>query len=281
MLSPSGQPLKRKYFCSADGKALSSKEIVKGYEKDDGGFVIIDDDELEALSPRKSRDIDLRVFVDRDEIPVRLLQRPYVLAPGGESSKAYHLLAETMERTKLAGIATFVMRGKEYLAAIVSEGGLLRAFTLHFADEVRSPEAVGLPPVKSAPSSLRKQAQAALRDLRSSELNTDVLKDENAARLLTLAEMKHKASQDVVESTVEAEEPDVDDEEGDIVDIMAVLRRRMQEGTRTKSKQTPVGGDALQSETRKTLYERAQEMDLPGRSSMTKDELIEALREAS
>src|SRR6202008_4167603 len=145
MLGPGNQPLVRRYFCSVDGKALEPDDIARGYENDDGSFTIVADEELDAPGPRKSRDIDLRRFVAREEIPRQLLERPYVLAPAGESTKAYHLLAETMERTGKAGIATFVMRGKEYLAAIFAEAGSLRAVTMRFAAELRTPSDVGLP----------------------------------------------------------------------------------------------------------------------------------------
>ena len=145
MLGPDDQPLVRRYFCSADGKPLTRDDIVRGYENDDGSFTIVADEDLDALAPRKSRDIDLRRFVKREEIPRQLLERPYVLAPAGESTKAYHLLAATMERAGKAGIATFVMRGKEYLAAIFAEGGTLRAVTMRFASELRTPDDVGLP----------------------------------------------------------------------------------------------------------------------------------------
>ena len=132
-LGPEQQPLVRRYVCSVDGQPLSREDIVRGYENADGSFTVVSDDELDALEPRKSRDIDLRRFVAREEIPRPLLERPYVLAPAGESTKAYRLLAETMERSGKAGIATFVMRGKEYLAAIFAEGGTLRAVTMRFA----------------------------------------------------------------------------------------------------------------------------------------------------
>ena len=81
MLGPDDQPLVRRFFCSVDGKALGPDDIVRGYENDDGSFTIVADEELDALAPRKSRDIDLRRFVKREEIPRQLLERPYVLAP--------------------------------------------------------------------------------------------------------------------------------------------------------------------------------------------------------
>ena len=74
-----------------------------------------------------------------------LFERSYFLTPAGKSTKAYRLLAEIMERSGRAGIATFVMRDKEYLVAILAENGILRAVTMRFPDEVRDPADMGLP----------------------------------------------------------------------------------------------------------------------------------------
>ncbi len=278
MLSPEGIPLKRRYYCSDDGKELSSKDIVRGYEREDGSFVIVDDEELEALSPKKSREIDLRRFVDRNEIPIRLFERPYVLAPAGESTKAYYLLAETMERTNRAGIATFVMRGKEYLAAIFAEGGLLRAATLRFAEELRTPEDVGLPEPEPAQAKLKREMQAALKKLKAKELDLNLLLDEEAADLLALAERKQAFSQDIVE--IPESELDDEEEDSNVVDIMSFLKRRMQVEDES-SDGSPVDPDGLESKTKQELYQRAQELDVNGRSTMSKDELMAAIRAES
>lgn len=315
MLSPRGTPLKRRYYCSADNKQLAQKDIVRGYEQDDGTFVAITDDELEKLAPRKSRDIDLRLFVERAQIPVRLLQRPYILAPGGESTKAYHLLAQTMERLDLAGIATFVMRGKEYLAAIVAEGGLLKATTLHFSDEIRTPEAIGLPDVEKAPDTVRKRAQKALKAFSAKDLDLDLFVDTASAELLDLAEAKHESQRDVVEVGTAIDTEERDEEGGDIVDIMTLLRKRMEgsagpetamastpgkrsaepsrrsssvgparNGRSTGKPSAPGKGDApvddLASASRQALYARASELEISGRSAMTKEELIAAIRKS-
>ncbi len=282
MLTPDGTPLKRRYFCSGDGKALTAKEIVRGFEQPDGSFVVISDDELEALAPRKSRDIDLRLFVEREAIPVRLLQRSYVLAPSGDSSKAYHLLALTMEQLNLAGIATFVMRDKEYLVAIVAGEGLLRASTLHFIDEIRTPESIGLPDIRKAPETAVKKAKTALKQLAASSLDEALLRDEGSAAILALAERKQKKKVDVVESEIEPEAPE--SEPGEIIDIMAVLRKRIAEGGKDADQpaiKKNTSTDDLEQQTRDALYEQAQTLDLPGRSAMSKSELIDALREAS
>jgi DNA end-binding protein Ku len=284
-LGPDDQPLVRRYFCSVDGEALSNDDIVRGYENDDGSFTIVEDEELDALAPRKSRDIDLRRFVAREEIPRQLLERPYVLAPAGDSTKAYHLLAATMERSGRAGIATFVMRGKEYLAAIFAEGGTLRAVTMRFAAELRTPEDVGLPRPARPSADKRQEMERAVAELTADELDVTLLKDDYAAKLVELAQLKRDADQGVVE--IEEAPPEDDDGGADVIDIMSVLRERMGAArgpARAEAARAPAtrveGHDALADKSKKELYEQAKKLDLPGRSSMSREELIAALRKA-
>jgi DNA end-binding protein Ku len=125
MLGPDGQPLARKYFAEKSGKDLDADDTVRGYELADEKFVFVSDEELERLAPEKTRDIDLKQFVPAGSIPPTYFERGYFLVPAAGSQKAYKLLAGTMEKSELAGIATFVMRGKEYLIAIFSDNGIL------------------------------------------------------------------------------------------------------------------------------------------------------------
>jgi DNA end-binding protein Ku len=225
MLGPEGQLLARRYYCAAEERALDYDELVRGYERDDGSFTVVTDEELEALAPRKSRDIDLRRFVQRSEIPPEMLERPYILAPAGESTKAYHLLVETMERSGRARIATFVMRGKEYLAAIFAESGVLHAATMRFADELRTPGDVGLPTVAKPGAAARREIEAALTSLAAEALDESLLTDADAAALRELAERKQAQGRDLVEieEVPETESP----ETAEVIDIMSVLRERM------------------------------------------------------
>src|SRR5688572_16986915 len=125
MVAPDGTPVERRYVCSKEQVELDWEDIVRGYEVKKGKFVVVTDDELEALEPRKSRDIDLRLFVRKDEIDPIYFERAYFLVPASGSNKAYRLLAKVMEDTDHAGIATFVMRKKEYLVAILAKNGIL------------------------------------------------------------------------------------------------------------------------------------------------------------
>src|SRR6266550_377299 len=148
MLGPKGEPLARRYYSQESGDDLRDDDMVRGFEFEKDRYVIVTDEELERLAPEQSRDIDLRRFVPLEDISPLFFDRSYFLAPSEGSEKAYRLLADTMEKEKLAGVATFVMRGKEYLVAIFPENGILRAETMRFSDEIRSPKEIGLPEKK-------------------------------------------------------------------------------------------------------------------------------------
>ncbi len=273
MFGPDGEPLSRRYL-SEDGQVLTNSKIVRGWDTGDGRFIEVTDEELEKLEPRKSRDIDLRRFVQRDEIPLAMLDRHYILAPGGESTKAYHLLAQAMERDDRAGIATYVMRGREYLIAIYARGGLLFGATLRFADELRSPETIGLPPVEQAAATDVKAMKAALRKLAAKSLDPKLFVDKESDALLKLAERKHAKGQDVIEA---GEPDDYETERAEIIDIMSILKQRMQDSKSPKDE--PATSDD-EDQSMDELYDRAKELNIKGRSKMTRAELERAIRKA-
>jgi DNA end-binding protein Ku len=221
MLGPEGRLLQRRFYCSVDEEALTNDEIVRGYEWPDGSFTIVTDDELDALAPRKSRDIDLQRFVSRDEIPPKLLERPYVLAPAGDSTKAYRLLAHTMERSRRAGIATFVMRGKEYLVAIFSEKGILRAETMRFADELRSPSDIGLPKKKEAPKATVHKFEKLIATRTKKQFSPGKLEDKQTESLLKLVKKKQANRANVVKVEEEA------DPDRKVVDLVQILKKSL------------------------------------------------------
>ena len=221
MLGPEGEPLARRYYSQKSGRDLDQEQMVRGYEIDKEKYVIVTDEELERLAPEQSRDIDLRRFVDLESIPPLYFDRSYFLAPAEGSEKAYKLLSETMEKSDLAGIATFVMRGKEYLVAIFPENGILRAETMRFADELRSPKDVGLPEKKKLPAATVKKFEKIIANNSEKHLSPESLKDEKTAQLLKLVEKKRKQHKDVVEVA----EPERN--EGKVVDLMEVLKKSL------------------------------------------------------
>lgn len=279
MLAPDGTPLRRRYYDPETEKEVDDDEIVRAYELESGDFVVVTDEELEGLEPEKTRDIDLRVFVPIDQLDPIFFDRAYFLTPAGNSSKAYRLLASAMEARESAGIATFIMRGKEYLVAILAENGILRAETLRFADEVRSAESIGLPARKKPKAATVKALKKAIAKLEEETLDPDELEDDYAERVRALAEAKRKKGEDVVK--VETE--DGDDGETDIIDLMTVLKRSMKgvEQRKPAKRASKGNGTSLEGLTKDELYARAQALDIEGRSGMTKAQLAKAIAKAS
>ena len=221
MVDRHGVALHRRYFCPQGHQPVAGHELVRGYEIEEGKYIVVADEELEALEPKKSREIDLRSFVDVAEVDPAYFQHAYFLVPAGAVNKAYRLLAEVMERTGRAGIATFVMREREHLVAILAEGGILRAETLRFADEIRVPAAIGLPPRKKAPAEKVNRLREEISRLLHTEFDRDLLRDRHGQRLLDLVRQKLAVGEDVVERPAEAAA-----EGAEIIDLMEIIKRR-------------------------------------------------------
>jgi DNA end-binding protein Ku len=122
------------------GDEVAFENIVKGYDLGDGDYVLVEQDELDQIAPGRSRSIDIESFVDIEDIDPLYFQKSYWLAPSKEEfGRAYGLLMQAMAKTKRAGIARFVMRGKEHIAAVRAGEGVLVLDTLLFAEDVRDP----------------------------------------------------------------------------------------------------------------------------------------------
>lgn len=280
MVDETGTPLSRQYVCPEHDEPVDRDELVRGYEVSEGEWVTVREEELESLQPEKSREIDLRVFVPEEELDPIFFHRAYLLAPEEEGTKAYRLLVDALEDSGRAGVATFVMRSREYLVAILSREGVLHAETMHFHDEIRSPDDVGLPdPESIEEEDIEKDVEEArnaieddIRDAVRDSLDPDELRDRRAEALETLVEAKEDEAVDVPEELRKKSA------EADVVDLVEILERRLAE-------EEEDGGAKDEGElgerTREELYERAKELDIAGRSEMTKDELVEAIEEAS
>jgi DNA end-binding protein Ku len=214
-------PLSRRYYARESEKALENQEMVRGYEVEGGEHVLVTDEELERLAPEKSRDIDLKLFVDQHSIPPIYYNRSYFLTPAGPSTKAYRLLAETMEKTGRAGIATFIMRGREYLVAIFAENKILLAETLRFADEIRSPADVGLPEKQKAPKELVRRFVKIIEKNSSDDLPRDQMHDERIQQLHKLVEKKRSRNEDVVQA------PQEETKRAEVLDILTLLKQTL------------------------------------------------------
>lgn len=133
-------PLQRKMICPVEEKIVSPDEIVRGYEIGPEKYILITDEELESLTPERSRTIEISEFIDFKDVDELQYDNPYYLIPAKGGEKAYRLLAEVLQRTGKAGLAKFVLREREYLVAVKSTGGVLVLITLHYENEIISDE---------------------------------------------------------------------------------------------------------------------------------------------
>ena len=180
------------------------------------------DDELRALAPKLSQEIDLTRFVPLADIDPMHFEHGYFLVPGKRSGKAYRLLARVMEERGRAGIATFVMRGKQYLIAITASGGLLRAETLRFSDELRSADELAIGENAAADSKAVEAFERQINMLRADALAADDLEDTHTQGLMALIEKKRSKGTDVIA----ARDVRFEDSAGaQIVDLLQYLKR--------------------------------------------------------
>lgn len=251
------------------GEEVDYDDIVKGWEADPGRYVIVDPDELEQLDPEGTRMIDIQDFVELSDIDPIYYDRPYYLAPADESArKPYRLLVEAMERQGKVGIATFVMRQKAYLGAIRAKDGLLVLSTMNYADEVVDRDDLEGSEEFDVEVDEREVAMAEqLIDSLVTDFDPSAYRDTYTERLRDFLESK--AEGEAIEIPEPSQQP------GAVVDLMAALEESLQT-SRNRGRRRDLG-----DLTKDELYEMAQTEDIDGRSSMSKEELVEALDEAS
>lgn len=266
------------------GEEVDYDDIVKGYELEDGEYVIVTPEELESVEPGRSRTIEITDFVDAAEIDPIFFQKTYYLAPRDDgAAKAYQLLVRAMSDTGRTGVATFVMRSKQYLAAIRPMDGVLTLETMFFAEEVRDAEQeLDQLPTEVEVDQRDLDTAATLIDAMTTEWDPANYRDTYRDRVLELIDAK-RSGEEVV---TRAEEP----ESADVVDLMAKLEQSVAAARGKRPGNAHQGGRIdrgthggrdgehdLAAMSKSDLYELAQELDVAGRSSMTKDELADAI----
>ncbi|MEV4315349.1 Ku protein [Actinocrispum sp. NPDC049592] len=256
------------------GEEVEFGDIVKGREVDDGEFVLIEPEELDSIAPGRSRTIDIEAFVDLDEIDPIFYQKTYWLAPGKkEYAKPYGLLAKALVDTNKAGVATFVMRGKQYLTAIRARDGILAMEVLYFADEIRDPADIVEPVSTNAGRKELGMATALIESL-TAPWKPEEYRDTYTERVRKLIDDKAKGETVVAE----AEPP----EATEVTDLMEALRRSV-EATKggAKKKQKKQREPDLSDLTKAELDERARDLGIRGRSKMNRADLEKAVAKAS
>src|SRR5919107_5658180 len=213
-----GHRIAQKRVDAVTNDEVPFEDIVKGYELGKDRYVVITQEELEALDPEKSRSIDIEDFVDLVDIDPVFYDHPYYLVPDKGAAKAYGLLLGAMQESGKVAIARVVLRSKEQLVAIrPAPGGVLMMETMIFADEVISPEDIDdLPEAKDLKASDRelKMAQQLIDSL-SAEFEPEKYHDEYREKVLELIERKAQGEEIAVQP--EAPKPKK------VPDLMAAL----------------------------------------------------------
>ena len=197
----SNRRVHNKRVAEGSDKEVKYEDVVKGYEARKGEFVIVTPEELESVAPGRSRTIDIEDFVELHDIDPVYFNRAYYVGPADDAAgRTYRLLVDAMTDTGKAAIGRFVMRTKEYLAAIRPSGGYLVLETLYFADEVRDPaEVVGsLPKAKVGSRELTIARQ--LIESMVAEWDPKRYADTYRERVLELIESKARGEEIVTEA---------------------------------------------------------------------------------
>ncbi|WP_181770952.1 non-homologous end joining protein Ku [Amycolatopsis pittospori] len=265
------------------GKEVDYDDIVKGYEFDSGEYVLVEPEELDEIAPGRSKSLDIESFVELDDIDPMFFDKTYWLAPAKEEfERPYALLLEAMRSSGRAGIAKFVMRGREYLSLIRSGDGVMVLNTLHFAADLRDP-AEQLPDLPGKAKARGKELDMAvdLIDAMSDDWRPEEYRDTYNDRVRKLIKAKKKGK--TITPAAEPGEPTK------VVDLFEALSKSVENGKSTKkassgksakktsAKKTPARKD-LASLSKADLEKLARERDIKGRSKMTRAGLEKTLK---
>src|SRR6185503_15987346 len=131
--------------CRKTGEEVPYGDIVKGYEYQEGDFVVLEKEDFEKANVAQTNTIEIVQFIGEDEIDQKLLERPYYIEPEKKVKKAYALLREALKKSNKVGIAKFVIRTREHLGMIRPEGDMLVLIQMRFASEVRDQSEIDFP----------------------------------------------------------------------------------------------------------------------------------------
>jgi DNA end-binding protein Ku len=211
--------LSRRLFCPGENTMVPPDEVIRGFEIVPDKYITMTDEELESVSPERSRTIEITEFMDLEDVDPIYCDHPYYLVPSKGGEKAYQLLVEVMRRTNKAGLAKFVLAEREYLVAVSSRDGALALTTLHYSDEI-------LPDEDISPKKGKIEAEEESRIRKSIE---QMIEDFNPGKY---ADGRRKKIADILAAKAKekalVEAPVVAEEEGEgPPDLVAALEESM------------------------------------------------------
>ena len=200
--------LRQKLYCPDTGKEFDFNNTARGIEVGKDEYVLVDEKELDKIRPEQGRSIEIEQFVKLEEIDPIYFDRAYFVTPGNGSDKAYKLLLEAMSESGKIGLARFVMRGRQYLAAVRVLGEGLVLHTMHYSDEVLSLDDA-LPSTLARAKAPAKEVRVArqLIDALTHPLELSKFKDDYREQVLELIEQKKRGKKTVATADDHDDEP--------------------------------------------------------------------------
>ena len=212
-------PLTRSMFCPKEERIVPPDEIIRGYEIGPDRYLLITDEELESVSPERSRTIEIVEFIDMKEVDPIYYDHPYYLVPSKGGEKSYRLLAEVMRRTNKAGLAKFVLGEREYLVAVKSTEGAIVLITLHYREEILPDEDISPKEEEIAADEQSRIKQSMKKML--ADFNPGQYADARREKIVAL--LKQKARE-----KAQVQAPEVEKEAGEgPADLIAALEESM------------------------------------------------------
>lgn len=231
------------------GKPIQSDDIVKGIEHEDGHYVILSPEEIEAAYPKVTQTIEIEAFVEAGEIPFVYLEKPYYIAPINRGSKVYALLRETLKQTHKVGIAKVVIASKQHLAVLIPCGPALILNLLRWGDEIRSWQDLPLP--ESAEAGLKPSELAMAKQLvedMTAKWDPAQFKDQFREQIMALVEQKAASGQS---KAVNRPGEEIAPAGGQIIDLTELLKRSLA-GSKPGTKRTAAPAAPAKSPARRT-----------------------------
>lgn len=233
--------IKHRLFADGTDEEVSRDDIIKAYELTPDQYVPLTKSELEALTPEKSRAIDVENFVDIEEIDPMYFNSPYYLGPADGAEKAYSLLAAALDSSGKAAIARFVFRNKEQLAAIRASDGVLTLTTMRFADEVVPAAELdeAFPENKAKVAKNEQQMAEELIESLSTKFDPASYHDNHREQLLALIERKAEGKEIIAAETTAPETTKAPDLMAALEQSIAAIKGKKGEKAAPERKKAP------------------------------------------
>ena len=229
---PTGKPINYEKVVQGFGP-VDRDEIVKGYEVSKGNFVLLEDEEIEAVKIESRKTLDLVQFVDRDDIDVLFFEKPYYVVPADDlAEEAYIVLREALRESGKIGLGQLSVRGREQLVSLKPCGRGIVLETLRYADEVKKAQGFfrEIPDSKPEPELL--DLATTLIDKKTAAFKPEEFHDRYIEGLERLIEKKKKAKGKLVLEDVEEPAP----RGGNVIDLMAALKKSVGGGAGAPAK---------------------------------------------